>query len=74
MSQDSMPKLLDQIWNKIRFLHYSRKTEQSYTQWIRRYIIFHNKRHPKDIAGEEMVYTHVLNKGGNGVKSPLDNL
>lgn len=48
------PKLLDQVKQKIRFLHYSRKTEQTYTYWIRRYILFHNKRHPKDMSGEEL--------------------
>ena len=36
------PKLLDQVRQKIRYLHYSIKTEQSYVQWIRRYILFHN--------------------------------
>lgn len=48
------PRLLDQVRQKIRFLHYSRKTEQAYVHWIRRYIIFHNKRHPKDMGGDEI--------------------
>lgn len=54
MEGNKPPKLLDQVSQKIRFLHYSRKTEQSYLHWIRRYIIFHNKRHPKDMGGEEV--------------------
>jgi hypothetical protein len=36
MSKQKAPKLLDQVRHKIRYLHYSRKTEQSYTQWIKR--------------------------------------
>jgi integron integrase len=54
MKGNQPPKLLDQVRNKIRFLHYSRKTEQSYVQWIRRYILFHGKRHPKEMRGEEL--------------------
>lgn len=48
------PKLLDQVRQKIHFLHYSRQTEKAYVHWIRRYILFHNKRHPKDMRGEEL--------------------
>ena len=48
------PKLLDKVRQKIHFLHYSRKTKQSYIQWIRRYILFHGKRHPKEMGGEEV--------------------
>lgn len=54
MEGKNPPKLLDQVRQKIRFLHYSRKTEQSYIHWIRRFILFHNKRHPKDMNGEEI--------------------
>jgi integron integrase len=54
MEGNNPPKLLEQVRQKIRFLHYSRKTEQSYTHWIRRYILFHNKRHPKDMGGEHI--------------------
>ncbi|GMQ79682.1 MAG: hypothetical protein BMS9Abin03_110 [Thermodesulfobacteriota bacterium] len=41
------PRLLDQVRETIRTKYYSIRTEQSYVQWIRRYILFHNKRHPK---------------------------
>ena len=41
------PKLLDQVRDKLRVKHYSIRTEQSYTDWIKRYILFHGKRHPK---------------------------
>lgn len=54
MEGKNPPKLLEQVRQKIRFLHYSRKTEQAYSHWIRRFILFHNKRHPKDMAGDEI--------------------
>jgi integron integrase len=43
------PKLLDQVRNAIRLKHYSIRTEHSYIDWIRRYIYFHNKRHPSEL-------------------------
>jgi len=46
--------------------------------WIKRFIIFHNKRDPKEMGvvgvRTTMVYTQVLNAGGLGVHSPLDKL
>ena len=54
MDKNHPPKLLDQVRQRIRFLHYSRKTEQAYIQWIRRYILFHDKRHPKEMGAEEI--------------------
>jgi integrase len=47
-------KLLDQVRDAIRLKHYSYRTEQTYIQWIRRYILFHNKRHPKDMGVPEI--------------------
>ena len=44
------PKLLDQVRDKLRVKHYSIRTEQSYTDWIRRYILFHGKRHPSEMG------------------------
>lgn len=49
-----MPKLLDQVREVIRMKHYSIRTEQAYVQWIKRYIFFHNKRHPADMAEPEI--------------------
>jgi hypothetical protein len=40
------PKLLDQVRERIRTKHYSLRTEDQYVHWIRRFILFHNKRHP----------------------------
>lgn len=48
------PKLLDQVVAKIRFKHYSRRTELAYTHWIKRYIFFHGKRHPKEMGATEI--------------------
>lgn len=47
-------KLLDQVRDAIRLKHYSYRTEQTYAAWIRRYIFFHNKRHPKDMGSPEV--------------------
>lgn len=40
------PKLLDQVRDVIRLKHYSIRTEQAYLGWIRRFILFHGRRHP----------------------------
>ncbi len=48
------PKLLDQVRDAIRTRHYSPKTEDSYVHWIKRFIFFHNKRHPAEMAEPEI--------------------
>lgn len=40
------PRLLDQPSDAFRVFHYSLHTEASYLQWIKRFILFYNKRHP----------------------------
>ncbi|MBD1929498.1 phage integrase N-terminal SAM-like domain-containing protein [Trichocoleus sp. FACHB-90] len=47
-------KLLEQVQDVIRLKHYSYQTEKTYIYWIRRYILFHNKRHPKDMESKEI--------------------
>ena len=48
------PKLLDRVRGAIRAKHYSRRTESAYVDWIRRYIVFHRKRHPSDMGASEI--------------------
>lgn len=48
------PKLLDQVRQAIRTRHYSDKTEKAYVHWIKRYIFFHDKRHPAEMAEPEI--------------------
>ncbi len=47
-------KLLDQVRDALRLKHYSLRTEETYVDWITRFILFHNKRHPKDMANAEV--------------------
>jgi site-specific recombinase XerD len=48
------PKLLDQVRAAIRLRHYSIRTEEAYVQWIRRFILFHDKRHPLEMGSAEI--------------------
>ena len=54
MVRDSKPKLLDQLRESLRARHYSRRTEQTYCNWVRRFISFHNVRHPEEMAEPEI--------------------
>ena len=70
-SQAHSPTVLDQVRNFMRVHQYSIHTERSYIDWIKRYI--------KQLLGHTdvattMIYTHVLQQGGQGVPSPLDDL
>ena len=47
-------KLLDIVRSVVRKKHYSIRTEQAYIKWIKEFILFHNKRHPKEMAEEEI--------------------
>ncbi|TAK53982.1 MAG: integron integrase [Gammaproteobacteria bacterium] len=51
---DAKPRLLDQVRDRIRVLHYSYRTEQQYSAWIRRFILFHGKRHPQSMGAAEV--------------------
>jgi integron integrase len=59
------PKLLDQVRDRLRVKHYSIRTEHTYVDWIKRYILFHGKRHPKDMAARdvEAFLTHLAVHG-----------
>lgn len=48
------PKLRDQVRNLMRLRHLSHKTEDVYHNFIKRYILFHNKRHPKEMGETEI--------------------
>lgn len=48
------PKMLDQVRNLIRIRHLSQKTERAYVSYIREYILFHDKKHPKDLGVDEI--------------------
>ncbi|MEB3125853.1 MAG: phage integrase N-terminal SAM-like domain-containing protein [Synechococcales bacterium] len=47
-------KLLYQVRDVLRTKHYAYRTEQSYVDWIRRFILFHNKRHPQEMREAEV--------------------
>mgnify|MGYP001211995746 FL=1 len=48
------PKLLDRLREALRSRHYSRRTEQTYCLWIKRFIFFHHVRHPSEMAEPEI--------------------
>jgi integron integrase len=48
------PRLLDQVRTAIRARHYSRRTEDAYVHWIRRFIVFHGRRHPRELGAPEI--------------------
>lgn len=48
------PKLLDQVREKLRVRHYSIRTEQAYVDWIKRFVLFHRKRHPETMGNREV--------------------
>src|SRR5262245_23140347 len=62
---DAQPKLLDRVRYKIRAKHYSLYTEQAYVGWIRRFILFHDKRHPAEMSAAdiERFLTHLAVDG-----------
>ena len=48
------PRLLGQVRERLRALHYSMRTEETYVHWIRRFILFHGKRHPREMSAPEV--------------------
>jgi integron integrase len=59
------PQLLDRLREAIRVRHYSLRTEQAYMDWVRRFILFHNKRHPLEMGAAEInqFLTHLAAEG-----------
>jgi len=55
MTETQKPRLLDQVRQALRLGHYSPRTEEAYVHWIRRFILFHRKRHPAEMAEPEVV-------------------
>lgn len=51
---DGKPRLLDQVRDQIRLKHYSIRTERVYCEWIKRYVRFHNYRHPLEMGAPEV--------------------
>ena len=67
------PRLLDQLAGALRTRHYSRRTEKAYVHWVRRYILFHGKRHPQELgAAEATAFLSSLATHG-GVSSSTQN-
>ena len=50
----SPPRLLDQLRQELRVKHYSYRTEQTYSLWVRKFILFHGKRHPAEMGKPEI--------------------
>ena len=48
------PRLMQQVRQQIRYRHYSLRTEETYLHWIKRFILFHGKRHPAEMGGPEV--------------------
>jgi len=54
LKADQKPKLLERVKTQLRVNHYSRKTEEVYLGWIKRFILFHNKKHPEEMGEKEV--------------------
>ena len=75
----STPSLLDGVRARIRVKHYALRTEKTYVDWIKRFIVFHGKRHPRDMGAREVeaflshlaVDRHVSASTQNQAKSAL---
>ena len=70
------PRLLDRVRHAIRARHYSLRTEEAYVGWIRRYILFHHKRHPAEMGATEInaFVTHLAVEGPVGASTQTQAL
>jgi hypothetical protein len=57
-------KLLDQLSDALRIMHYSYRTEQTYVSWVRQFILYHKKRHPREMGAVEIndFITYLVNQ------------
>ena len=69
---EASSKLLDRVRHAVRLRHYSRRTEQAYVSWIRRFIVFHGKRHPREL-GEREVTAFLSSLATRGVSASTQN-
>ena len=67
------PKLVDQVRRAIQTRHYSYRTEKAYVHWIKRYIFFHNKRHPNEMAEAEIAQFLSSLASGSHVSASTQN-
>ncbi len=65
-------RLLDQVREVLRVKHYALRTEEVYVHWIKRYIFFHQKRHPREMGGSE-VQTFLSDRGESKVAASTQN-
>jgi integron integrase len=70
--QQGEPRLLDRVRAAVRMRHYSRRTEKAYVAWIRRFIVFHEKRHPSQMAAPE-VTAFLSSLAARGVSASTQN-
>jgi len=65
------PRLLDRLREGIRVRHYSRRTEKAYIGWVRRFVLFHDKRHPQEMGTAEVsaFLSHLATAAGSGYYS-----
>jgi len=54
MPRPDAPRLLERVHEAVRIRHYSRRTEKAYTSWIRRFVVFHGRRHPEEMGEAEI--------------------
>jgi hypothetical protein len=69
----SKPRLLDDVRERIRLKHYSIRTEAAYVDWIRRFIRFHNRRHPSVLNATHVTafLTHLAVVGKVAASTPI---
>ena len=70
--QQGEPRLLDRVRAAVRMRHYSRRTEKAYAAWFRRFIVFHEKRHPSEMGAPE-VTAFLSSLAARGVSASTQN-